>query len=120
MPENYGKIKISPDVIASLVSENALKVEGVCGYAANLGDTISKNILGKENANRGIKADNDEEAGWTIDLFLIVEKGAKIPDVAWHVQKRVTDTLKQEAGVKVKEVNIHVQGVHFENAKDKE
>jgi uncharacterized alkaline shock family protein YloU len=111
----YGKIKISPDVVSSYVSETALGVAGVYGFSGNLGDVINKNILGKENTNRGIKVDHDEEAGWTVDLNLIVIKGSKIPDVAWNVQKAVTDVLKETTGVKLKEVNIHVQGVHFEN-----
>ncbi|MDR0852763.1 MAG: Asp23/Gls24 family envelope stress response protein [Clostridiales Family XIII bacterium] len=120
MTESLGKIKISPDVICSYVSDTVLGIPGVFGFSGNLGDVITKNILGKENAIRGIKVDFDEEAGWTINLFLIVERGSKIPDVSWNVQKEVTTVLKETTGVKIKEVNIHIQGVHFEDAEEAE
>ena len=38
--------------------------------------------------------------------------GSRIPDVAFEIQKRVKKAVEEMTGLKVEEVNIHVQGVN--------
>jgi uncharacterized alkaline shock family protein YloU len=54
----------------------------------------------------------DEEKGYTIDIYLVVAFGTKIPETAWNVQKSVHDGLFNEYGVEPADINIHVQGVY--------
>ncbi|MCI8655089.1 MAG: Asp23/Gls24 family envelope stress response protein, partial [Clostridia bacterium] len=49
-----------------------------------------------------------------IDVNIIVEYGARIPDVAFEIQNRVKKAVEGMAGLKVSEVNVHVQGVNIE------
>lgn len=45
-------------------------------------------LLGKKNIFKGVKVNvNDKDV--TLDLSIIVEYGAKIPDVAWEIQEKV-------------------------------
>lgn len=52
-----------------------------------------------------------EEGRAVIDVFVIVNFGCKIPDVAYNVQNAVKTTVESAAEVKVDKVNIHVEGV---------
>ena len=47
-----------------------------------------------------------------IDVSIIVEYGARIPEVAYEIQTRVKKSVENMTGLKVLEVNVHVQGVH--------
>jgi uncharacterized alkaline shock family protein YloU len=66
--------------------------------------------LGMKNLSKGVKvAVGEKEAA--IDLFLIVDYGVKIPDVAWQIQENVKKAVETMTGLNVVEVNINVQGV---------
>lgn len=41
--------------------------------------------------------------------------GARIPDVAFEIQNRVKTAVENMTGLKVEEVNVHVQGVNTES-----
>ena len=49
-----------------------------------------------------------------IDVNIIVEYGSRIPDVAFEIQNRVKKSVENMTGLKVAEVNVHVQGVKTE------
>ena len=64
----------------------------------------------------GIAVSDDKNA--KIDVSIIVEYGARIPDVAYEIQSRVKGSVENMTGLKVLEVNVHVQGVHAKSEKD--
>ena len=55
-----------------------------------------------------------------IDVNIIVEYGTRIPDVAFEIQNRVKKSVENMTGLKVVEVNVHVQGVKAEIDNDEE
>ena len=69
-------------------------------------------MLGRKIYPRVSKLGGEKEAA--VDVFVIVEFGASIPDVAQQIQKRVKEAIETMTGLKV-EINIHVQGVAFES-----
>ncbi len=107
-----GNLTISDDVIATYISEAVLKTEGVNGLYAGFSDTLSKNFLGKDSIYKGLKITNDDE-GYEIDIYVIVDYGVKIPEIAWNVQKNVIKELEGVMAIVVKDVNIHIQGVNL-------
>ena len=46
-----------------------------------------------------------------------MEYGTRIPDVAFEIQNRVKKSVENMTGLKVTEVNVHVQGVNIEPEK---
>ena len=74
-----------------------------------------------ENLAKGVKVEVGEKEA-AIDLFVIIEFGARIPEVAQQIQRNVKNAVESMTGLKVVETNIHVQGVAFEKseAKDEE
>ena len=79
------------------------------GFAGGISEVLS----GKKNLSKGIKVDAGEKEV-KIDVNIIVEYGSRIPDVAFEIQNRVKKSVENMTGLKVSEVNVHVQGVRKE------
>ena len=103
-------IKIADDVIATIAGKAAMEVSGVYSMAGGFAGGISE-VFGKKNYTKGIKVDNSEK-GLKIDVNIIVEYGARIPDVAYEIQNRVKKSIENMTGLTIEEVNVHVQGVN--------
>ncbi len=112
--ENDG-IKISDDVVAVIAGVAVSEVPGVAGMAGGFAGGISEVFSGKKNLAKGIKAEITEDAV-KLDVNIIVEYGSRIPDVAFEIQNRVKKAVESMTGLKVEEVNVHVQGVNTDTA----
>ena len=110
------QIKISNDTIATYAGIAVSEVNGVFGMAGTFAG-ITEAISGKKSFTKGIKVDVDE-GKVKIDVNIIVEYGARIPDVAFDIQTRVKKSVESMTGLKVLEVNVNVQGVHAINEKE--
>ena len=106
-------IKISNDVVAVIAGVAVSEVQGVASMAGGFAGGISEVLSGKKNLSKGIKVDTDEKEV-KIDVNIIVEYGSRIPDVAFEIQNRVKKSVENMTGLKVAEVNVHVQGVKTE------
>ena len=114
--ENEG-IKISDDVVAVIAGVAVSEVQGVADMAGGFAGGISEVFSGKKNMAKGIKVDVTENTA-KIDVNIIVEYGSRIPDVAFEIQNRVKKAVENMTGLKVEEVNVHVQGLNTDTAKD--
>ena len=114
--ENEG-IKISDDVVAVIAGVAVSEVQGVADMAGGFAGGISEVFSGKKNMAKGIKVDVTENTA-KIDVNIIVEYGSRIPDVAFEIQNRVKKAVENMTGLKVEEVNVHVQGVNTDTAKE--
>lgn len=111
--DNNG-IKISADVVSVIAGVAVSEVAGVFGMAGGFAGGISEVLSGKKNLSKGIKVEVGEKET-KIDVNIIVEYGTRIPDVAFEIQNRVKKAVETMTGLKVLEVNVHVQGVNTEN-----
>lgn len=117
MNNEHGNIKVADDVLAVCAARAALETQGVFGFAsAVFTDTISESILGKAPDSKGVRINQNEDE-IVIDLYIIVRYGVKIPAVAWNIQENVKKAVEEFSGMKVKFVNIHIQGIHFNESK---
>lgn len=108
--ENNANIKIADDVIAVIAGAAASEVPGVASMAGGFAGGISEVFSGKKNLAKGIKVEAGEKET-KIDVSIIVEYGVRIPDVAFEIQNRVKKAVEGMTGLKVLEVNVHIQGV---------
>ena len=111
--ENNEGIKISNDVVAVIAGIAVSEVPGVAGMSGGFAGGISEVLSGKKNLSKGIKVEANEKEV-KIDVNIIVEYGSRIPDVAFEIQNRVKKSVENMTGLKVEEVNVHVQGVKTE------
>ena len=112
-------IKIADDVIAVIAGAAASEVSGVASMAGGFAGGISEVFSGKKNFAKGIKVETGDKET-KIDVNIIVEYGVRIPDVAYEIQTRVKKAVEGMTGLKVSEVNVHIQGVKTqqENVQD--
>lgn len=106
-----GSIRIADEVVGIIAGLAATEVTGVAGMSAGLVGGIAE-MLGKKNLSKGVKVEVGEREA-AVDLYIIVEYGVRIPDIALRVQENVKRAIETMTGLDVVEVNIHVQGVGF-------
>ncbi len=109
--QDNNSIKISDDVVAVIAGVAVSEVPGVSGMAGGFAGGITEVLSGKKNLSKGIKVEVGEKET-KIDVNIIVEYGTRIPDVAFEIQNRVKKAVETMTGLKVIEVNVHVQGVN--------
>ena len=112
--ESNTNIKIADDVIAVIAGVAVAEVPGVAEMSGGFAGGISEVLSGKKNLSKGIKVESGEKET-KIDVNIIVEYGTRVPDVAFEIQNRVKKAVENMTGLKVVEVNVHVQGVSTEN-----
>ena len=111
-------VKIADEVVAIVAGIAASDVPGVAGMSGGFAGGIAE-MLGKKNLSKGVKVEVGEKET-SIDINIIVEYGVRIPDVAWEIQNRVKKAVETMTGLKVLQVNIHVQGVNIDKDFKKE
>ena len=113
MPEENGSINISEEVIAAIAVGAVREVEGVSGMMTNLGGSVTDLVTNKKNAQKGAKGVKIDMTGaaLVLDLYLTVQYGQPIPEVAENAQKAVSSAVEAMTGCPVEAVNIHVGGV---------
>jgi uncharacterized alkaline shock family protein YloU len=116
--EETGLVKISEDVVSVIAGIAATEVEGVAGMSGGIVGGISE-MFGKKSLQKGVKVEVGEREA-AVDLYLVIEYGVRIPDVAQKVQENVKQAIESMTGLEVIEVNVHVQGVAFRSVTKEE
>ncbi len=118
LPSELGVVKIADEVVSIIAGMAANEVEGVASMSGGIAGGIAE-VLGRKNLTKGVKVEvGTEEA--KVDIFIVVDYGHRIPDVAWNIQEKVKNTLEEMTGLRVAHVNIHVQGVQFPQSEEAE
>ncbi len=117
--EEEDNINISEEVITTISGIAVSEISGVAEMAGGITGGITEVLSGKKNLSKGIKADINGN-NVKIDVNIIVNYGVRIPDVAFDIQNKVKQTVENMTGLKVSEVNVHVQGVNVEKTKEEE
>lgn len=113
--ESIGNIKISVDVVGRIAGIAASEIDGVsCMYTSFVGGVAQK-FGAKKNSSQGVKVEIADELA-NIDLYLVVDYGINIPELAWSVQERVKANVESMTGLTVAAVNIHIEGISFEKS----
>ena len=110
LPEENGSINISEEVIAAIAVR---EVEGVSGMMTSMGNSVTDLVNNRKNAQKGAKGVKIDMTGTALvlDLYLTVQYGHAIPEVAENAQKAVASAVEAMTGCPVGTVNIHVGGV---------
>jgi len=109
--EFLGNLKVTDDVIAIIAGLAAVEVDGVYSMSGGLTGGIAE-VLGIKNLSKGIKVETKVDVVY-INIYIIAEFGARIPEVAWNIQEKVKKTVERMTGMRVMEANIHVQSVNI-------
>jgi len=106
--EQLGAVRIARQVLATIIEMTALKEPGVVRLAS-VGGPLSR-FRDRDGANRGIVLTmTDQEV--SADLYLVVEAGSNMVQVATSVQEAVGGAIEHLVGLTVKEINVYIQDV---------
>ena len=113
LPEENGSINISEEVIAAIAVGAVREVEGVSGMMTSMGNSVTDLVNNRKNAQKGAKGVKIDMTGTALvlDLYLTVQYGHAIPEVAENAQKAVASAVEAMTGCPVGTVIIHVGGV---------
>lgn len=109
-----GNVKISEDVVASIVTIAANEVEGVAVTPASALDFAER--WGKKGMGRGVRVTLEEKTV-AIELCVQMTYGIKIPQTALKVQQKVKMAVESMTGLTVHNINVTVSGVSFDKEK---
>lgn len=114
-----GNIKISVDVVATIAGIATEDIEGVAYMYSSFAGGIAEMLSSKKNPTKGVKVEMTD-TNVTVDLYLVVDYGVRIPELAWEVQENVKSSIETMTGLTVDKVNIHIEGVSFEKQRTAE
>lgn len=106
-------LNISEDVIGIIAGLAASEVEGIAGMTLGFVDGINQILGSSKKYSKGVKI-SLEGKKVTIDLYVNVKYGVRIPDIAWAAQNAVKSAVENMTGLEVASVNINVQGITFD------
>ena len=106
-----GSVTFADEVIAIIAGLAATEVKGVASMSGSMSSSINE-MLGKKDHTKGVKVEVGKEEA-AVDLYLTLTYGLSIPDTCRAVQENVKKAIETMTGLRVVEVNVHVQGVKF-------
>ncbi|HEY1455335.1 MAG TPA: Asp23/Gls24 family envelope stress response protein [Candidatus Dormibacteraeota bacterium] len=111
----WGRIEVFPAAVAAIAGHAAMRCYGISGMAGRgLRDGVAE-LLRRENVDRGVDVVGVDE-GLAIDVFVIVQYGVRISEVAHNLQQTVKFEVERSVNVPVVQVNVNVQGVREERS----
>ena len=113
--ESEGNVKISEDVICTIIGVAVKEADGVSAVAPRSGTGL---IPSKKNTQKGIRVEL-HGGQLVVDLNVNVKFGVKIHEAVSKVQSTVKQTLEAMAGVRVSSVNVFVQGIDMGAGEEK-
>lgn len=107
---DLGTITIPDTVLSMVAGYAALECYGIVAMASKRATDGIVELLGRENLSRGVRLGIEEDVV-NIDLYIIVEYGISIAEVARTIVETVKYRLETETGVKVGKINISVEDI---------
>jgi uncharacterized alkaline shock family protein YloU len=107
-----GKIEVAPRAIATIAARAVGQSYGVVGMAPHTLREGVAQVLHQQDAHRGVavRIGDDDIA---IDLYVILEYGTRIAEVARNVQENVRYAVEHALGMPIAQVNVRVQGLRM-------
>ncbi len=107
-----GRITIANDAVAQVVGHTAAECYGVVGMASKRRGLPKK----REKPTQGVSVRGDAESGITIDLYVVVEYGLNLAEVAATIRSRVAYEVERITGLPVRALEVHIEDVRRSEA----
>lgn len=107
--DDIGYIEVADEVIAIVASLAALDVPGVLEMSTGFREGIN-NFLGKKSPAKGVRVAVTGKS-CRISVYVTVEYGCNIPEVAMKLQKKVKRAVEDMTEYDAEFVDVHIEGV---------
>lgn len=110
--DSLGRIQVSSRVIATIAEEATLQCYGIVGLASRWrrGIWVQKPPQTRHAGGVVVYLVGDH---LILELYVIIEYGTRISEVARNVMETVKFAVEQALGIPVEQVNVNVQGIHI-------
>ncbi|MFC2694797.1 MAG: Asp23/Gls24 family envelope stress response protein [Lactobacillus sp.] len=108
-------IKIDLSVLETILGMAAQQVDGVVGMRGSLRSNLST-LLGREDHGKGVSLHVDDNNILSGDVYVYLQYGVNVPQVAGKLQKQLIAQLRQMTDLRLPEINVHVVGLLDEKA----
>lgn len=107
-----GKLKISKEVVATIASVAALEVKGVAAMSvpAVVDAKSFQKIFLRNQTQKSVDIDLNGDVA-EITLYIMVDYGAKVSDVAAAVQRNVKEAVQNMTAIAVSKVHVFINDV---------
>ena len=105
-----GRIEVSPAAIAGLAGAAVLECYGVVGMSRPRLYSCLAEALQRDHHRRGVEVRVVDQK-IVIDLYVVLEYGVRISEVAQNIMESVKFRVEKALSVPIEEVNVHVQGL---------
>ncbi|RRD66250.1 Asp23/Gls24 family envelope stress response protein [Fretibacterium sp. OH1220_COT-178] len=107
-----GSIHISEEVIVELTKKT---IQGIPNIQTATTGIASKFGIGRKSSE-GVRVtvEDGEVPSISVEAYVLVKYGQRIPDLAWDVQEKIKANLERYTGYTVNSVNINVQGIYVD------
>ena len=110
---DIGTIYISEDVMLKVVGYAVLECYGIVAMSSKRAKDGIVEWLGRENLSKGVQLRMVEDM-LDVDLYIVVEYGISVSVVCKTNVEVVKYKLESMTGVKVRKVNISVEGIRVQ------
>jgi len=110
---DLGTVTLAPEAIAQIVGRTAAECYGVVGMSLRAPGPPRERVtrlLRKGKPRRGIVVRN-ENGAVALELYVVVEYGLNLSEVAGTVRSRVGYEVERLTGLRVASVDVHIQDV---------
>jgi uncharacterized alkaline shock family protein YloU len=107
-----GRIEVSPAAIAGLAAAAVLECYGVVGMSSRTLCNGLADVLQRQSYRRGVQVRVVDQR-IIIDLYVVLEYGVRISEVAHNIMENVKFRVEKALGAPIGEVNVHVQGLRI-------
>ncbi len=109
--DTKGKTTIDPGVLIKIAKLTALGVPGVRQMA-----TVPHgvNSIFKKNYSSGVKIEVENNTVY-IDLYIFLDHDVDLFKTSQTVQKKVGRAVTEMVGMDIGHVNIHIEGIDYQN-----
>ncbi|WP_053219253.1 Asp23/Gls24 family envelope stress response protein [Virgibacillus senegalensis] len=115
---DLGKVEIAPEVIEVIAGIATTEIKGVYAMRGNFASGVAERF-GKKSHGKGIKVELTDK-GVLIDVFVVLDYGSRIPEVAQKIQTNIRQALRNMTALEIDEINIHIVGVQIEREETEE
>ena len=108
-----GVTHIADEVVAKLSGHACREIAGVAGMGATFRRLLGRVRLGEEPLSQGVHVEVGKKEA-AVDVVIVVQYGYSIPTLAKEVRDNVVARVESATGLVVKEVNIEVDDLQFD------
>ena len=107
---NLGTVTVNEEVLLKVAGYTALECYGIVAMSSKRAKDGIVEWLGRENLSKGVQIRQADDM-LDVDLFIVVEYGVSVAEVCKTIVEVVQYKLESMTGVKVRKVNISVEGI---------